>query len=233
MTTIYLDIETCPAQDPAVRAEFLANVKVPGQYKKPESIAEWMKENAEAEADAAWRKTSFDGALGHICVIGLACDDGHPVALHSENWLEDEARILEGFFTQIDARIAQQPNVRPVFVGHNVIDFDLRFIFQRAVMLGVRPSRHIPFSAKPWDDGVFDTMIRWAGTKDRVKLDKLAKAMGLQLKGSEIGEEIDGSKVWDFVRDGRIADVAKYCCGDIERTRGIHKRMTFAQLEAA
>lgn len=233
MTTIYLDIETCPAQDPAVKAEFLTNVKAPGQYKKPESIAEWMKENAEAEADSAWRKTSFDGALGHICVIGLAFDDGHPVALHSLEWLKDEALILESFFAQIDARIAQQPNVRPVFVGHNVIDFDLRFIFQRAVMLGVRPSRHIPFSAKPWDDGVFDTMVRWAGTKDRVKLDKLAKAMGLQLKGSEIGDEIDGSKVWDFVRDGRIADVAKYCCGDIERTRGIHRRMTFAQLEAA
>ena len=233
MVTIYLDIETCPAQDPAVKADFLASVKAPGQYKKPESIAEWMKENAEAEADSAWRKTSFDGALGHICVIGLAFDDGHPVALHSPEWLKDEAFILESFFTQIDARIAQQPNVRPVFVGHNVIDFDLRFIFQRAVMLGVRPSRHVPFSAKPWDDGVFDTMVRWAGTKDRVKLDKLAKAMGLQLKGSEIGEEIDGSKVWDFVRDGRIADVAKYCCGDIERTRGIHKRMTFAQLEAA
>jgi hypothetical protein len=208
-------------------------VKAPGQYKKPESIAEWLKENGEAEADAAWRKTSFDGALGHICVIGLAFDDGHPVALHSENWLEDEVLILESLFAQIDGRIAQRPNVRPVFVGHNVIDFDLRFIFQRAVMLGIRPSRHIPFAAKPWDDGVFDTMVRWAGTKDRVKLDKLAKAMGLQLKGSEIGEDIDGSKVWDFVRDGRIADVAKYCCGDIERARGIHKRMTFAQLEAA
>lgn len=233
MTTIYLDIETCPAQDPAVRAEFLANVKAPGQYKKPESIAEWVKENAEAEADVAWRKTSFDGALGHICVIGVAIDDAPPIAIYFEDWIRHEAEALDSLNSIIDVACAKQPNVRPVFVGHNVIDFDLRFIFQRAVMLGVRPSRHIPFSAKPWDEGVFDTMVRWAGTKDRVKLDKLAKAMGLQLKGSEIGEEIDGSKVWDFVRDGRIADVAKYCCGDIERTRGIHKRMTFAQLEAA
>lgn len=233
MAAIYLDIETCPAQDPAVRDEFLANVKAPGQYKKPESIAEWMKENAEAEAEQAWRKTSFDGALGHICVIGVAFDDAPPTSIYSPSWHADEAVILAEFFTLLDDRISEQPNVRPVFIGHNVIDFDLRFIFQRAVMLGVRPSRHIPFNAKPWDDAVFDTMVRWSGTKDRVKLDKLAKAMGLQLKGSEIGEEIDGSKVWDFVRDGRIADVAKYCCGDIERTRGIYKRMTFAQLEAA
>lgn len=33
--------------------------------------------------------------------------------------------------------------------------------------------------------------------------------------------------VWDFVRAGRIADVATYCAGDVERVRAIHKRMTF------
>lgn len=233
MTRVYFDIETCPAQNPEVRAELLAAVKPPTTYKKPESIAEWMKENAKAEAEAAWRKTSFDGALGHICVIGVAIDDEPPMPIYADAWLADEAKVLRAFFEYIDTRISARPNVRPTFIGHNIIEFDFRFLFQRAVMLGVRPSKYIPFNAKPWDDNVFDTMARWAGARDRVKLDKLAKAMGLQLKGSEIGEEIDGSKVWDFVRDGRIADVAKYCAGDIERTRGIHKRMTFSCVEAA
>lgn len=233
MTRIYLDIETCPAQDPAVRNEIAATIEPPGNISKADTIALWHAEKKPGLIEDAWRKTSFDGALGHICVIGLAFDDEPPAALFSAEWLQEEAAILDAFFAQLDQRIAAQPNVRPTFIGHNVIDFDLRFLFQRAVMLGVRPSRHMPFSARPWDDGVFDTMTRWAGTKDRVKLDKLAKAMGLQVKGSEIGEEIDGSKVWDFVRAGRIADVATYCCGDIERTRGIHRRMTFSQLEAA
>lgn len=219
---ITLDLETCPSQSEELRAEFLANVKAPAQYKKPESIAEWLKENAEAEAEAAWRKTSFDGAYGHICVIGVAFDDEPAVALHSSEWLKDEAFILESFFAQLDQHIAKQPNVRPLFVGHNLVGFDLRFLFQRAVVLGVKPSRHIPFNAKPWDDSVFDTMARWAGVQDRVKLDKLAKVCGLCGKG-----DIDGSMVWDYVRDGKIAEVAEYCRHDVELARAIYKRMTF------
>lgn len=219
---ITLDLETCPSQSEELRAEFLANVKAPAQYKKPESIAEWLKENAEAEAEAAWRKTSFDGAYGHICVIGVAFDDEPAVALHSSEWLKDEAFILESFFAQLDQHIAKQANVRPLFVGHNLVEFDLRFLFQRSVVLGVKPSRHIPFMAKPWDDSVFDTMSRWAGMKDRVKLDKLAKAFGMEGKG-----DIDGSKVWDYVRDGKIAEVAEYCRHDVELARAIYKRMTF------
>ena len=233
MTCIYLDIETCPAQDPAVRSEIAATIEPPGNISKAETVAAWHAEKKPAMVEEAWRKTSFDGALGHICVIRLAFDDEPPVTLYSDDWHEQEAAVLKSCFAMIDERASHHPNVRPVFIGHNIVDFDFRFLFQRAVMLGVRPSRFIPFSAKAWDDSVFDTMVRWAGTKDRVKLDKLAKAMGLQLKGSEIGEEIDGSKVWDFVRDGRIAEVALYCAGDIERTRDIHRRMTFAQLEAA
>jgi 3'-5' exonuclease len=232
MTKIFIDIETCPSQSLGVRADIAATIEPPGNISKAETIAAWHVEKKPALIEEQWRKTSFDGALGHICVIGLAFDDESPISIFSPAWQTDEAVILAEFFTMLDDRIAQQPNVRPTFIGHNVIDFDLRFIFQRAVMLGIRPSRHIPFAARPWDDAVFDTMTRWAGTKDRVKLDKLAKAMGLQLKGSEIGEEIDGSKVWDFVRDGRIADVAKYCLGDIERTRGIYRRMTFEAMAA-
>lgn len=225
---ITLDIETCPGQAPELRAEFLANVKAPAQYKKPESIAEWLKENAEAEAEAAWRKTSFDGAYGHVCVIGLALDDNEPIALYEDDWHANEASVLRRAFDWIDSACMAQPNVRPTFVGHNLVEFDLRFLFQRAVVLGVRPSRFIPFSAKPWDDSVFDTMARWAGVKDRVKLDKLAKACGLDGKG-----DIEGSMVWDYVRDGRIAEIAEYCRHDVALARAIYKRMTFADQLAA
>jgi hypothetical protein len=225
---ITLDIETCPSQSPELKAEFLANVKAPAQYKKPESIAEWLKENAEAEADAAWRRTSFDGAYGHVCVVGIAIDDEEPQALYSDTWHADEAHVLRQLFSLVDSVCERHQNVRPTFVGHNLVEFDLRFLFQRAVVLNVRPSRHIPFFAKPWDDAVFDTMTRWSGLKDRVKLDKLAKACGLDGKG-----DIDGSMVWDYVRDGRIAEIADYCRHDVALARTIYKRMTFAYPEAA
>lgn len=219
---ITLDIETCPSQSEDLRAEFLASVKAPAQYKKPESIADWMRENAQAEAEANWRKTSFDGAYGHVCVIGLAFNDSEPVAIYANDWLQMESTVLANAFSLIDDMCAERPNERPIFVGHNLVEFDLRFLFQRAVVLGVKPSRHIPFSAKPWDDSVFDTMTRWVGVKDRVKLDKLAKVCGLSGKG-----DIDGSMVWDYVRDGKIAEIAEYCRHDVALARAIYKRMTF------
>jgi hypothetical protein len=116
-----------------------------------------------------------------------------------------------------------------VFIGHNIVGFDLRFLFQRSVMLGIKPPLVFPFKAKPWDDIVFDTMTAWAGVGNRFSLSKLCKVFGLDAKGTEIGDEIDGSKVWDFVKGGRIDDVAKYCGGDVERTRAIHKRLTFSE----
>lgn len=220
---IVLDIETCPAQDPSVLANFLANIEAPAQYKKPESIAEWIKENGPAAAEEKWLKTSFDGALGHICVIGVAVGDAPAKSFYSKEWHASEAYVLRQFFDFIDAECAKHPNVRPVFVGHNLVEFDLRFIFQRAVVLGVNPSAHIPFNARPYDDRyVYDTMIQWAGIRNTVSLDKLGEVLTGTGKG-----EMDGSKVWNAVKAGRIDDVAKYCCDDVEKTRQVYRRMTF------
>lgn len=222
MIRFYLDIETCPSQSPDLRAELLAGVKPPATFKKPESIAEWMKENAEAEAEAALRKTSFDGAYGHVCVVGLAIDDNEPMAIYENDWLGGESRVLATLFKLIDELCKAYPNERALFIGHHVAGFDLRFLFQRAVVLGVMPSHHLPFFGKPWDDRIFDTMLRWAGLKGTVSQDKLARALGLPGKG-----EIDGSKVWDYVKAGRIDEVAAYCRDDVRQVREIHRRMAF------
>lgn len=232
---IYLDIETIPGQAAGLLEEFEKEVTAPGQYKKPESIAEWLRDNGKAEAEIAWRKTSFDGALGHVAVIGFAIDDGEPVTLYSEQYgqLDAERDLLSRFFSAMEDAASRElaggtrSIAKPVFIGHNVIDFDLRFLFQRAVMLGVRPPEFIPFHAKPWDGSVFDTMTAWAGVRNRVALAKLCKAFSLDAKGSNVDGDIDGSKVWDFVKAGRIADVAKYCAGDVTSTRAVYKRLTF------
>lgn len=41
---IYFDLETIPGQAPGLLEEFAKKVTAPAQYKKPESIAEWLKE---------------------------------------------------------------------------------------------------------------------------------------------------------------------------------------------
>ncbi|HEM7567180.1 TPA: hypothetical protein U2J78_005052 [Serratia marcescens] len=224
---IYIDIETIPSQNPVIKQKFIEEVQAPGQYKKQESIDAWLAENRQSVGEESWRKTSFDGGLGHVCVIGVAIDDGDIKSLYSADYLTNEKQIITNLFTMIDDHYDPAKSIPPVFIGHNIAEFDLKFLFQRAVVLGVKPPRIIPFGARPWDKSLFDTMTVWAGHNGRVSLDKLCSVLGLDAKGSETGEDIDGSKVWDFVSAGKIDVVAEYCKGDVSRVREIHKRMTF------
>ena len=236
---IYFDIETIPAQSERdiayLREESdreIAAIKAPSNYKDEVKIAEYIatkRAEVEASFDDRYRKTSFDGAMGQIVCISYAVDDGEPINLYASQWATSEKAIIKSFYDSIKLNYSPNSNQRPVFIGHNIIGFDLRFLFQRSVMLNIKPPMIIPFKAKPWDDSVFDTMTAWAGVGNRVSLAKLCKVFDLDAKGTEIGDEIDGSKVWDFVREGRIEDVAKYCGGDVVRTRAIHKRLTFGE----
>lgn len=236
---IFIDIETVPAQDPdaiiMLRAEADEEkllIKAPSNYKDEAKIKEYIlakQIEIDTAFDERYRKTSFDGAYGQIVCIGYAIDDFPTHSVWSHEWKTNEHDVLNAFYGSLVDRFNSSKDMRPVFVGHNLIGFDLRFLFQRSIMCGIKPPPFIPFKAKPWDTTVFDTMTDWAGVGNRVSLAKLCKVFGLDAKGSEIGEEIDGSKVWDFVRDGRIADVAKYCEGDVERTRQVYKRLNFIE----
>lgn len=248
---IYLDIETLPCQKPEFLGELLeeansdANNKIallspPKTLKKQETIDEWMateypqrveaiRAEAEASAEEKYRNTSFDGAFGKIAVIGYAVNNQDPVSLWRPEYETDEAErtIIAQFYMAMNDLLTESRGKLPNFVGQNIVGFDFRFMFQRSVIHRIQPPAAIPFHAKPWDDRVFDTMTKWAGDRNRASLSKICEALGVQGKGEEIGEEIDGSMVWDFVKAGRIEDVAKYCEGDVVRVREIHKRLTF------
>lgn len=224
MKDIFFDIETIPSQLPGILDEFKAAVTAPAQYKKADSIAEWLRENRDAEAERQWLNTSFDGGLGQICVIGVALGDDDPVSFAvSDLSTAAERQVLSDFFGVVALAGAGSR-----VIGHNVIGFDLRFVWQRAMVLGVKPPFNFPRDPRPWGDQAFDTMTAWSGVKDRISMDRLCRIFGIDGKG-----DMDGSKVWPLVRDGRIADVAEYCRGDVLRTRALFKRMTFADLAAA
>ena len=222
MTPFYFDIETIPAQDPAVRAELAAAVTAPAAYKKPESIAEWLKENREAEADAAWLKTSFDGGVGHVVCIAYAIADNSPTVLvQPELSRANEAATLEAFFRDLSAAGHVQ------LVGHNIVGFDIPFLWKRAMLLGVQPPFNFPRNPKPWSEHVADTMLLWdANQRAGGSMDRICRLMGIPGKG-----EFGGADVWPTIRDEGIAGlskIAEYCRGDVERTRQMHRRMVFA-----
>ena len=223
MKTIFFDIETIPSQLPGVREEFIAAVQAPAKYSKPESIAEWLAANREAEGEAAWLKTSFDGGVGHVCCIGLAVDDEMPrsyqIPADAIGNRNHEAEVLMNFFSDLT------DIGRGVLVGHNIIGFDLPFLWKRCMVLGIKPPAWFPRNPSKYSsEMVRDTMLLWdQDQRAGGSMDRLCKLLGIPGKG-----DMSGADVWPMVAAGDIDGVAEYCRADVHRTRRMFKRMTFA-----
>lgn len=212
---LYLDIETIPSTDPDYAKRVRDTITPPKNFKNPESIEKWMAENADAAVEEKIAKTSFDGGRGHVCCIGWAWDDEPVLTAVLESGTFYEPDVLGDFFRDIPA------SHRVTIVGHNVADFDIKFLTHRAIVLGVLlpPANVWPRDVKPWDGKVFDTMTKWAGARDRISLDELCDILGIPGK-----DGFDGSMVAEAWANGEYEKIARYCADDVERVRKIHKR---------
>lgn len=217
---IYFDIETIPTQSDNLKNYIINNLTPPANYKKTESISAWIEENKEP----AYRKTALNGGFGQIVCIGYAINDSDVKTIYFDNWAESEKEILETFFNDLKNCYTPSADIIPNFIGHNIENFDLRFIYKRAIVLGIKPPSFLPLNSKSYNNMyIFDTMTEWEGKRGFVSLNEVCVSLGLPTKG----DEIDGSKVWDFVQSGKIKLVAEYCASDVEKVRAIHKRFTF------
>jgi len=219
---LFLDIETIGSDRADVRNYIASTVKVPGTYKKAESIAKWEAEEKPAAIEEALNKTGLDGAFGQVVVIGYAFDDLPVHTLYSAN----EYELLLQFNAELSKKIPFNKWYDTTVVGHNITGFDLRFLFQRHIVNKLKPHPVLTRStqAKPWEtEKVFDTMTQFAGVGNRISLDKLCLALGIPSPKSEM----DGSQVWDYIKQGKSDEVQKYCKADVEATRSVYQRMSF------
>lgn len=220
----YLDIETLPTQSDDTRAKIAATITPPGSMTKADTIAAWEKEKKPAAVEEAIAKTSFNGAHGHVCCIGWAFDDEPASSIIWPLDVDSEAATLHTFKAIIESRT----NFPPVIVGHNVAEFDIRFLWQRAMVLGIKMPTWFPRSPRPWDREVFDTMTAFAGARNTVSMDTLCQALGIPGK-----DDMDGSMVAEAWANGEYQRIADYCKADVERTRAIHRKMMVALGEVA
>lgn len=131
---------------------------------------------------------------------------------------QDEKRSLLAFLQYMKAF---NPDIDEL-VGHNILGFDLPFIFQRCLVHCI--------SAKPLIDlsefrvrGVFDTMHHWwLGARRNVSLDDVAWALGIE---SSKTAEVEGSKVYDLYHAGKLAEIREYNLNDVRVTRKVYERM--------
>lgn len=195
MKILYFDIETVPT-DQSLKEHGLLEAQI--QIDEAEII----------------KKLSLSAATAKIICLGYAIE---PSLTNTVDVLEgEEIDIIKNFW-----KLAADSNL---FVGHNILDFDLRFIYQRSVIHQIKPSRDIPFS-RFRNAPIYDTMHEWSKWgREHTSLDALAKALGIPSPK----ENLDGSKVYPYYRAGRLGEIIAYCKRDVDSVRQIYHRLTFA-----
>ena len=204
MIKLFLDIETIPSAEEH-REIHIEIIRKLGSKKKK-------------TVEKIYEETSFEGTFGRICCIGII-KEGSQGIIQKEVFKGTEKEILTNFW-----KTAADVNQ---FVGHNIWEFDLPFIYKRSIINGVKPRTNISF-VKYRNFPIYDTQQEWElwGYKKAQKLDTLAKVLGLPTSKGEI----DGSKVWKAFREGKIEEICKYCMKDVELTRQVYYKMTFEEM---
>jgi predicted PolB exonuclease-like 3'-5' exonuclease len=227
MKILYFDIETIPADESSHEAlRYLYARKIEKKMKEKgidhdEAVLEFG--TFEKFVDG----TGFDGSFGRVLCIAYAVNNEETRVICNDG---NEKKTLEDFWF-----VAKQIDL---FVGHNIMEFDLKFLLQRSIMLGVKPTwtRFMEPGKKPWDMikhldfarykslPIFDTMHEWSNWGNpKVGLEHLALAMGIPTPK----EGIDGSEVWNFYKAGKVKEICDYCMRDVETTRAVYKRIAF------
>jgi 3'-5' exonuclease len=166
--------------------------------------------------DPSDEKGALDAMTGRVVCVGMLIDDGRE-AKEITFAGEDEARIITGFWDALKTGDA--------VVGHNVLNFDIRFLQQRSWILGIQPSRTLD-TRRYYTADVIDTLqlwTNWSGNKKGVTLDALGSALGC---GRKTGE---GARVaeWWAVRD--IESIKRYCGDDVRLTYRVYCRLTYQE----
>ena len=202
----------------------LGNMRVEQQQRYLEDIA--------AEEERCYALGALNAASGRVLSIALHCGSipglefpglgpevsEHVFGIDQDGFEVNEKQALQqfvDFMKDFDADCDE-------LVGHNILGFDLPFIFQRCLAHSIQ--------VRPWVNlgeynvrGVFDTMHRWwLGAKRHVSLDDVAWALGIE---SSKTSDVEGSKVFDLYQAGRLDLIREYNLNDVRVTRRIYERM--------
>jgi DNA polymerase elongation subunit (family B) len=206
MAHLYFDIETLPAPE-----EKYNDLKIIFDKKKQKDNL--LDKETNQTFDHFVELTALTGAFGQLFCIGYALND-------------EPAEIITGSESEQLRKFWDLASSNKPLIGHNILQFDIPFLIQRSVILGVKHNFVVP---KPWEKGlVFDTMVEWssgAWNKGWNSLDVVARALSLPTSK----DKLSGSQVNDFFKNGQNEDICSYCKADVELTRKIYKKLTFSE----
>lgn len=236
---IFLDIETIPPDDevkvhlkPCIIEKILRSHKSITKSQKSDSNDDSDDINKSGQAtysDELFRTLALHAEIGRILCIGVILEkDGMEwrkgifgYDTKSEVFHLDEKKSLRGFWKLLKKEFNPRSDL---IVGHNIMDFDLPFIYKRSRILKVKPSFQFSF-ARYRSHPIYDTMREWALWNLRectISLSLLAELLRIDLIKTE---GIDGSRVYDEFLAGNHSLIAEYCLQDVEVTRAVYHQM--------
>lgn len=166
--------------------------------------------------DASDEQGALSAMTGRVVCIGMLIEDSDGIA---EIMLAggNEQEIIRDFWAAV------KPG--DVIVGHNVLDFDLRFLQQRSWILGIKPSRTFD-TRRYYTKEVIDTLqlwTNWTGSKKGVKLDALGSVLGC---GRKTG---DGSNISRWWAERDLDSIRKYCRDDVRLAYHVFCRLAYRE----
>ncbi len=176
-----------------------------------------IKAISKRKKEDVFEKTALDGNFGRIFCI----------AYIKEPPKKSSASIISGSEKEILAKFWKLVRNADLLIGHNILDFDLRFIYKRSIVHGVKPTRDLNF-ARYRSRPIYDTMREWEkwSMGSKTSLDTLSKILGFPTSK----DELSGSKVYQAYQDKEYEKIYRYCKKDVELTRKIYYKMNFLKL---
>lgn len=220
--TVVVDIETIPCHD-----SMRSLIPAP---RTTQPVGLWRRLfQGDTSREDSYLQTSLNWTFGRIVCIGLlvAGDNRPPQELafvapilpsdSQPESLAKEQTVLRSFWGFV------APD--DYFVGHNILNFDLPFLWNRSVICNVCPSRPLHLCHKS-TQFTFDTMQVWAhwpgasGNRQYVRLSTLAQALALPSKSGTSGQ------VYDLWRRQSLDEIRSYCLNDVRIEYDLYRRLT-------
>lgn len=204
MNTITLDIETIPLEFDELSDDFKANVNA--------AVEREIKYTEETDLELVRNRVMATNSIyGKIVVIGLQHNNEKPYAFYGE----DEADLLRNFWDDIK-------NYTGTFVHFNGLRFDVPFILNRSASHKIIPTNKSflmkrRFSYFPHFD-CYAAITDW-GNQRAITLKTACEFLGVQ---SPKEGEVVAKDVYQFVKDGKILEVAEYCARDVVATKKVY-----------
>jgi hypothetical protein len=178
-----------------------------------------------------YRKLALDPEYCRLLCLGLIIEEDGQI-LHkgtlgrdrqTMQFHLDEARTLRAFWNLVKGFDV----CRDLFIGWNILDFDMHALFMRSVIHRVKPSIDLRFQ-RFRDRPIYDCMWKFEHWRRKISLDEAAKVLGLK---SSKTDEVNGAKVYDLFLEGRHQEICDYCLADCELTRLLYYRINFLSVQ--